>query len=358
VTPAVDEHAVRRARVRAVATAIVDRQSSPRHFRVDDGVALRGSERRRRQAAAEITAPVETGRPLRGRRLIAVAVLALQIGALVAALWLPAFRVRSVDVSGLRLLDRGAVLRTASVPNASIFTVDADSVATRVRALPWVRSVTVTTDLPNTVHIAVTEWQPMVRVRRDGHDIFYAENGAGLDLSNARAGAASGIPLLIDDRPAAMRVPVPASLIQVLGGAARNFPSIFGTPVVAYQWEADGRFSVWAGSGWRAILGHVETDAAIAAVAGQLAALSTLRSALNFAHPDFGYVDLENSSAPAVGGTPGLTDEIRAALLAGSPAAPAAPAPAPPAAAAMPAPTPTPKPTPKPTPTPPSLVIP
>jgi hypothetical protein len=41
-----------------------------------------------------------------------------------------------------------------------------------------------------------------------------------------------------------------------------------------------------------------------------------LRSALDFAHPTFGYVDLEDTAAPAVGGTPGLPSPVSSALLA------------------------------------------
>ena len=40
-----------------------------------------------------------------------------------------------------------------------------------------------------------------------------------------------------------------------------------------------------------------------------------LRSALNFTHPTFGYVDLEDPSTPSVGGTPGLPSPVSGALL-------------------------------------------
>jgi hypothetical protein len=87
-------------------------------------------------------------------------------------------------------------------------------------------------------------------------------------------------------------------------------------------------------AGWRAILGHMLSDADVAAVPDQLAALVSLRGRLDFAKPNFGYVDLENPQTPAVGGKPGAAD------------------PAPAGGAAQPSAAPTPSPTPKPTPTP------
>jgi len=86
--------------------------------------------------------------------------------------------------------------------------------------------------------------------------------------------------------------------------------------VVAYEWDQTGTFSLWTSAGWEAVLGDINTPGAIAAIPGQLSALSVLRSALDFAHPTFGYVDLEDTAAPAVGGTPGLPSPVSSALLA------------------------------------------
>jgi len=63
------------------------------------------------------------------------------------------------------------------------------------------------------------------------------------------------------------------------------------------------------------VLGELAVPGAVAAIPTQLSALSVLRSALDFAHPAFGYVNLEAPAAPAVGGTPGLPAEVSGALL-------------------------------------------
>jgi hypothetical protein len=96
----------------------------------------------------------------------------------------------------------------------------------------------------------------------------------------------------------------------------------------------------------------------VAAVPGQLEVLAALKGRVDFSHPTFGYVDLENPSNPALGGTPGepasLRHDIDSSVLPVSPAAPVGGTPASPTPSATPIPaaTPTPAPTPRPTPTP------
>jgi len=300
-----------RVRVRAVATAIADRPTRARRFEVLPEMELRGTVRRRR-AAPQVPppAPERAGH----RRLVAALVLIAEVAVLAAVLWVPAFRVRAVTVTGTRLLDSAQVVKAADV-SQSIFTVNGAAVAARVRTIPWVESVRVTTALPAGVRIAVTEWTPMARVIRGDNEYALAARGASLRLTAAQAAALSTVPLLLDLRPLGLRTSVSPELISVLGTAAANFPSIFGVHVVAYEWDATGTFSLWTSAGWQAVLGDVGVPGAVAGIPGQLTALSVLRSALSFTHPTFGYVNLEDPSAPAVGGTPGLPSQVSGALL-------------------------------------------
>lgn len=300
-----------RVRVRAVATAIADRTTTARRFEVLPEMELRGTVRHRRGAPQ---VPPPAAERADHRRLLAALVLLLEVAALAAVLWAPAFRVRAVTVTGTRLLDSAQVVRAADV-SQSIFTVNGDAVAARVRTLPWVESVRVTTALPAGVRIAVTEWTPMARVIRGGTEYALAAEGASLRLTAAQAAALSSVPLLLDLRPPALRTSVSAQLIAVLGTAAARFPSVFGVHVVAYEWDATGTFSLWTSAGWQAVLGDIAVPGATAAIPTQLSALSVLRSALNFVHPTFGYVNLEDPSTPAVGGTPGLPSQVSSALL-------------------------------------------
>ncbi len=356
-----------RARSRAAATAIADDEAMPlRRFQVEDGVELRGTARHRRGGVGPPTPPPR-GHP---RRVAAAAVLAAELGLLIVLLAAPAFHVRSVSVTGTRLLSPSQVAAAAGVDGAGIFGVDAGAIAARVGTLPWVRSVRVSVALPADVSIAVTERSPIVRVVRGTAEYAVAADGASLRLTASQASELSAVPLIVDLRPARIRSPVSPELITLLGQAAARFPRVLGVHVVAYEWDAQGQLSIWTSAGWQAILGDVSGPAAVARVPAQLAALTTLRTDLDLtapAHPangpSFGYVNLVDPSAPAVGGSPGLPAAVSAALRtaasggssprgapASTPVSPAASVPAGPtptaSATATPQPTPTPAPTP------------
>jgi hypothetical protein len=155
----------------------------------------------------------------------------------------------------------------------------------------------------------------MARVVSGGAEYVLAAEGARLRLTSSQVAGLSSLPLLIDLRPASLQAAVSPQLISVLGSAAARFPSVFGVRVVAYEWDQTGTFSLWTSAGWEAVLGDISAPGAITAIPGQLSALSVLRSALDFAHPAFGYVDMEDTSAPSVGGAPGLPSQVTSALL-------------------------------------------
>lgn len=328
-----------------------------RRFHVPAGVPLQGSSRRRRHGArqAGLAAPARH-RPTT-RRVIAAAVLLLQVGVLIALFVSPVFRVHTVDVSGDRMLSRDTVLAAARVPQSSLFAVDGDAIRARLVALPWVRTATVTTQLPSTVHIAVTEWQPDLLLRHGGDSVLLAGNGATLGLTQSTAAARRGVPLLLDYRAGAAQ-PLPAGFADLVADASRRWQPTFGCALDAFVISNSNVLSAWCATGWQAIFGSLDGAVAVSALPGQLAVLAALSGRVDFAHPNFGYVDVENPSAPAVGGKPGEPASLRhdiagsnAPLVTTAPAtvvAPAASAAPTPAASATPAPTPTPRPTPTP----------
>ena len=275
------------------------------------GTRLRSSPRLRSRTRAR---PKAAPRPRAAspRRVIAAAVLLVQLGLLVMALTLPAFKVHAVAISGTRLVSQGAVQDTAAVPPQSIFTIDADAIRARVRALPWVQEATVATELPGTVRIAVTERTPAVRVRRASSDTFVADNGATMNATSDSQALWLKTPVLLDDR-AGSALPLDPGLLRILAITAQRFPAVFGCSVAAYQWGVDDVFSIWTNTGWKLVLGHLDTADAVAQVPAQLAALGALRGQLDLAHPTFGYIDVENPAAPAASGTPGLPAEVTAA---------------------------------------------
>lgn len=296
-----------------MAAAIADRQDIARRFWVAPGLKLRPSRRRRlhgKRTAPRAHRVVHLGK----RRILALLVVALQVGILAELLWSPVFAVHHINISGLQLLDRNSVLKAANLGKGSIFTLNTGETADRIDNLGWVRSATVSTELPDVVNINVVEWPPALRMRQSGGDVLVAPNGATMDATQVNPQIVGNVPLLIDDRPAPLASTVSPELVVFLGQAAANFPAIFGTKIVAERWDENGIFSIWTSAGWQAVLGHIDTDSEISGIPAQLSALASLRSAVNFQSPSFGYVDLENVTEPALGGKPGVDPAVTAEL--------------------------------------------
>src|SRR5207237_2299514 len=131
------------------------------------------------------------------------------------------------------------------------FTLDADSVRARLLALPWVATASVTTDLPNTVRIAVTEQTPILRLRGGGRDVLLAADGAMLPLPG-RSGLSLQAPVLLDDRIGSSG-PIDPALLQALDAVKQQFQTVLGCGVAAFQWGTDGVFAAWSTTGWRAV---------------------------------------------------------------------------------------------------------
>lgn len=335
MTSALDERTQRRVQSRAQAAAILDGARVPRNF-APPATATRPSERRRTSRPApprHRPMPVASDTPRTGRRRLAVALLILQLAALGALLVLPTFRTSAVEVRGIALLDRATVLRAAHLESApSIFRIDGEEVRARLLHLPWVGSATVQTALPNRVSISITEDVPILHLRAAGRDLLVSAGGATLPLASARAGVARGIPLVSDERAEAgnLRVADDTALMRLLAASAQRFPALFGCAVTVFRWSSDGLFTISTSAGWRAVIGHLDTRADVAALPEQLTALLSLKPALDFVHPKFGYIDVENPLTPVVGGIPGAAPPVLRLPVAAPAAAAAGPSAAPP----------------------------
>jgi cell division septal protein FtsQ len=340
VTPRVEERVRRQARARAAAASIIDAPRVARRYGLSEDAPLRASERRRvrQHRAPSLALPISS----LSRRRFALGVLAVQLVALFAILVLPAFSASDVEVRGNHLLERSQILAAAHIPpTQSLFTVDGEQVRQRIEKLPWVRSASVETELPHTVRITIREWTPVLVLHRGAQQLAIADDGSLLDLGRVQVPAPPGVPLLVDSRPLLVAAhsgtaqqAIDPTLVRTLVITAQRFPAVFGVAVNHFEWQSDGLFAIVTRAGWRAILGHMVSDADVAAVPDQLTALVSLKGRLDFARPNFGYVDLENPGTPAVGGKPAPPDPA-------TPASPAAAAPTP-----LPKPTPTPRPTP------------
>ena len=314
----VDVAVQRRARLRAEAVAIADSRTTQRNFVSLPGISLRAATRRRLHAAQpRQPAPSAAALPRGIRRTAGIVLLIAQIAVLGLLLWLPQFQVTTIQVTGANLLNRQAVLAGADLTAQSIFTVDSSALRQRLLRNPWIRDVAVTVSLPHSVQLAISEWQPVLRLRHGASDTLVADSGATIDSTAGRPDAVAKVPVLLNQRVSS--TPLNPQLVQTLDQTSTSFAAVFGCTVAAYQWRADGALLIWTSAGWAAVLGHMDSQAEIAGIPAQLSTLAALRGKLDYQHPTFGYVDLENPGAPATGGSPGLPAEIIAATQAPAP---------------------------------------
>jgi cell division protein FtsQ len=126
------------------------------------------------------------------RRWVAVASLLGAIGIVVALLFTPLLGVRGVSVSGLEGLTSDQVRTAAAIrPGTPMLRLDVAGIMARVATLPRVAAVDVSREWPDTVHIAVTERDPVGVLRRP--DGVHLVDLTGLDYATV-ATAPAGLP--------------------------------------------------------------------------------------------------------------------------------------------------------------------
>jgi cell division septal protein FtsQ len=266
----------------------------------------------------------EEGRPQWRGLAVTLALVELVLGALLVNG--PLFQVRHVDVQGAGRLGPGQVRTLAGLDApVSVFAVDAATIRRKLTATAWVRGATVSTRLPDTVVIAVDEWQPVAAYRAgpQGRAYFLSDRGvvlgAATDQSAVLAIQGPGGP-----DPRAGQSPLELPLLTALVNVERQLPSLIGQQVAGFQLDGCGNLTMTVRKGWRALFGRVITPEEMAALKDKLAALKSISANVDFNSADLDYVNLMNPREPAV--------KLKSAKP------PAAPTPAPTATAPGPAP--------------------
>ena len=148
--------------------------------------------------------PVARPRPARRRVIARRWIAALALLSVTALVYLLLFTsmlgVRSVAVSGNKLVGTEAIVDAAAIPDGTpMFRVDTDAARERVARLPRVASVDVSRSWPSTVQITVTERMPVAVVKAP--DGVHEVDGAGVDFAVIPKGP-SGVPTLVVGRAA------------------------------------------------------------------------------------------------------------------------------------------------------------
>ena len=239
------------------------------------------------------------------RRLLATALAAGEIALLVWLWFGPAFAVRSVQVVGSRHLTPSEVARYAGLQGSgSVLSVDGSAAQQRLEDQVWVRSASVQPQLPGTVLVQVSEWQP-VAVYHSGASkkMFWLSSQA---VVLGAAGSPGG---LIDIQGPAGTEPRPGDrvldpqLLTALVNIQRVMPSLVGQDVARFIFDSCGELTLVSKRGWKVYFGRVLTPEEFASLRDKLSALKAIagNGNVDYGSTDLEYVNVMNPSEPAVG---------------------------------------------------------
>lgn len=236
--------------------------------------------------------------------------LALVCGGLEAALlvWLwfgPALAVHSVQVTGAHHLTSSQVAQAAGLSSgSSVISVDGMSAHNKLMSQVWLRSVSVQPQLPGTVVIQVSEWQPVA--------VYHAGPSTKLYFLSSQAvvlGATSTAAGLVDvqgpagNEPRAGDKPLDPQLLTAMVNMQRAMPTLVGQDVSGFNLDSCGDLTMIAKKGWKVYFGRVLTPEEFAALRDKLSALKAIagNGNVDYGSADLLYVNVMNPSEPAVG---------------------------------------------------------
>jgi hypothetical protein len=240
-----------------------------------------------------------------GWRALAVAAAGVET-VLLGWLWFgPALSVQTVDVVGAHHMTASQVAQAAGFgPGVSVISVDGESGRERLLDQTWIRTASVQPELPGTVTIQVSEWEPVAA--------YHAGKSTRLFLLSDQAvvlGATSSDGALVDVQgpagsdPHAGDRPLDPQLLVALVNIQRDLPVMLGQQVSGFIFDSCGDLTMLAKRGWKVYFGRVLTPEQFTALGEKLAALKAIagKGNVDYNSTDLEYVNVMNSAEPAVG---------------------------------------------------------
>jgi cell division septal protein FtsQ len=224
--------------------------------------------------------------------------------ALLAWLWFgPALAVQTIDVVGAQHMTGTQISRAAGLTEgASVLSVDGESGARRLLHQTWVRNATVVPQLPGSVLIRVSEWQPIAGYHAGKSGKLYFLSDQAIVL-----GPASPTGPLVDVQGPAGADPkvgdkaLDVQLLVALVNIQRGLPGLIGQEVGGFIFDSCGQLTLVAKRGWKVYFGRVLTPEEFATLRDKVASLKAIAGQVNYSSPDLDYVNVMNPSEPAVG---------------------------------------------------------
>ena len=255
-------------------------------------------KRRRRNASTEAPASPQS----RGWiwAIAQLALLGVEVFAVLFLLAQPAFRPQHLEVTGIRHVSLEQVKTALSLPvDRNIFFLNQRQLEARVATIPWVRSATVTLALPDRMAIRVVEWSPSAVLQVGENSYFLNDVGKVLEpASEARN-------QLVINRPEASSVKdgeqaVAAELLPMLQQLRAGFQPAYKISITSFTIDRRDVLSADTDHGWKLIFGQMVTADDRASLEPKLAALRALQTRLDLSSRQIAYINLENPGAPAV----------------------------------------------------------
>ncbi|HVC39362.1 MAG TPA: FtsQ-type POTRA domain-containing protein [Candidatus Dormibacteraeota bacterium] len=238
----------------------------------------------------------------RGTKL-AVAALALAIGAGAVLFASPWLKVQRVEVVGAAVVSRQQLLTEIGARfGESTVLLDAPAMSRSLLAQPWVEAASVRVRWPGTLVLAITPLPPVMLYEQGSAQQWLAASGASLGPPPGLSGA--GLPLLLDQRSVPLARPgapvLSARLTQALVALDRVFPATYGVSVRQYLLTASGALEIESSGGWTADLGLMLTPSQISSIGAKLEALRALAGQVNLRTGGIKEIYLEDPAQAAV----------------------------------------------------------
>lgn len=205
-------------------------------------------------------APRDTAQLWRNLRVLAryAALMAVAAGAVVsvAAAWRymrgsEHFEVRQLEVKGAHVVREADILALAGVRQGmSSLEVDEDAAAEAVRTHPWIRDAVVELNLPDRVHVLVTERKPAALVALDR--LYLADASGAIFKPVEVDDPVEGLLLVTGFAPDALAVPGGQERVERIAADALNLREEIGRHPLANALRL-GEIHWDAAFGWRLV---------------------------------------------------------------------------------------------------------
>ncbi len=129
-----------------------------------------------------------------GALLVAALLAAGAYGVRYFLLHSPHFALRVLRISPTRHVTAETLRKRAALPaGVNLFQLDLQTIKTNLATLPWLRSVKLHRELPSTLHLEVTEYEPVALV---GLDSLYLVSDSGEVFKRATPGEYAHLPVI------------------------------------------------------------------------------------------------------------------------------------------------------------------